>query len=145
MPVDVTTTIEIHRPRHDVSAYAVDPDNATRWYKNIRSVEWKSTRPLAVGSQLAFVAKFLGREIAYTYTVREFTPDERFIMNTSEGPFPMETTYTWEDTAGGTRMTLRNMGEPAGFSRLASPLMAGAIRRANRADLARLKTILEGR
>jgi hypothetical protein len=56
----------------------------------------------------------------------------------------METTYSWEDTAsGGTRMTLRNRGEPAGFSRIATPALAAAMRRANRKDLARLKALLE--
>jgi hypothetical protein len=56
----------------------------------------------------------------------------------------METTYTWQDTlAGGTRMELRNQGEPTGLSRLAAPLMASAIRWANHKDLARLKAILE--
>ena len=56
----------------------------------------------------------------------------------------METTYTWEDSpAGGTRMTLRNRGEPSGFSRLAAPMTAIAMRRANQKDLARLKATLE--
>ena len=56
----------------------------------------------------------------------------------------METTYTWEDSpAGGTRMTLRNRGEPAGFSKLAGPFMAAAMRRANRKDLRKLRSILE--
>jgi Polyketide cyclase / dehydrase and lipid transport len=144
MPVDVTTAIEIGRPRHAVSAYAVDPDNATHWYENIKSVQWRTPKTLAVGSQFAFVAKFLGRQIAYTYTVRDFLPGERFVMSASAGPFPMETTYTWKDAADrGTLMTLRNRGEPTGFSRMVAPFMAGAIRRANRADLARLKAILE--
>ena len=144
MTVDVQTEIEIARPRAEVAAYASDPDNATAWYRNIKAVDWQSPRPLAVGSRIAFVAEFLGRRLAYTYEVTEHVPAERFVMSTSEGPFPMETTYTWEDAAGGaTRMTLRNRGEPAGFSRIAAPVMARAMRRANRGDLRELKRILE--
>ena len=144
MSVDVVTEIEIQRARPDVASFASDPDKAVAWYENIEAVEWKSPRPLAIGSRIAFVARFLGRRLAYTYEVREIVPDERFVMATSEGPFPMETTYTWEDApSGGTRMTLRNRGEPAGFSRLMSPLTAMAMRRANRKDLRRLKSLLE--
>ena len=67
-------------------------------------------------------------------------------MSTEQGPFPMETTYTWEDTgAGTTRMTLRNRGQPAGFAKVAAPIMSVAVRRANAKDLARLKGILEAR
>jgi hypothetical protein len=40
-------------------------------------------------------------------------------------------------------MTLRNRGEPEGFSKLSAPIMAGAIRRANRRDLQKLRRILE--
>ena len=144
MPVDVRTEIEIRRPREDVAAYAADPDNATAWYENIQRVEWKTEPPLAVGSRIAFVARFLGRQLAYTYEIRELLPGERLVMSTEEGPFPMETTYTWADAAGGaTRMTLRNRGEPSGFSRVAGPMIAAAMRRANRKDLAQLKQILE--
>jgi uncharacterized membrane protein len=146
MPVDVRTEIEIARPRDEVAAFAADPDNATAWYENIKAVEWRSSPHLAVGSKIAFVAQFLGRRIAYTYEVMELVPGERLRMRTAEGPFPMETTYGWEDAAGGgTRMTLRNRGEPSGFSKMASPLMGRAIRRANAEDLARLKAILERR
>jgi uncharacterized protein YndB with AHSA1/START domain len=142
--VDVKTEIEIARPRREVAAYASDPDNATTWYENIETVEWRSTRPATVGSTIAFVAEFMGRRLVYTYRVTEIVPDERFVMATAEGPFPMETTYTWTDTAkGGTRMTLRNRGEPSGLARIAAPMVAIAMRRANRRDLARLKTILE--
>ena len=145
MTVDVVTEIEIGRPRSEVAAFAADPDNATRWYKNIKSVEWETPPPLGVGSRLRFVAQFLGRALEYTYEVREIEPGRCFAMSTSEGPFPMRTTYRWEDTGdGGTRMTLRNRGEPAGFAALSAPLVQGAMRRANRADLQRLKALLEG-
>jgi hypothetical protein len=42
-------------------------------------------------------------------------------------------------------MTLRNRGEPAGFSTLVAPFMTRAMRRANRKDLAALKARLENR
>ena len=145
-PVDVRTEIEIDRPREEVAAYAADPGNAAAWYENIKSVEWKTEPPLAVGSRIAFVAEFLGRRLAYTYEVEAIDPGTRLLMRTADGPFPMETTYTWEAAPGGaTKMTLRNRGEPSGFSKVWSPLMARAMRRANRKDLRRLKDLLEAR
>ncbi|WP_412542903.1 SRPBCC family protein [Longispora sp. K20-0274] len=144
MAVDVVTDILISRPPAEVSAYAGDPGNAPQWYANIGSVAWLTPPPLAVGSRLAFVAHFLGRRLTYTYEIVELVPGERLVMRTAEEPFPMETTYTWE-AAGedGTRMTLRNRGEPSGFAAISAPLMAAAMRRANRKDLTALKTILE--
>jgi uncharacterized membrane protein len=136
--VDVSTEIEIARPRAEVAAYAADPENATSWYENIKAVERRSPR------SVAFTAEFMGRRLAYIYEIAEDVPGERLVMRTSEGPFPMETTYTWVDSGVGTRMTLRNRGEPKGFSKLATPLMAAAMRRAVARDLERLKQILEG-
>ena len=142
--IDVTSETVIARPVAEVAAYSGDPTNAPEWYANIRSVRWRTAPPLAVGSQMDFVARFLGKELAYTYEVRELVPQQRLVMATSEGPFPMETTYTWTDVeSGGTKMTLRNRGEPSGFSIIAAPLMAWAMRRANLKDLDRLRRILE--
>jgi hypothetical protein len=146
MPVDVITEIDVDRPRADVARFAADPDNAPAWYVNIKAVQWQTPRPLGVGSRVAFVAHFLGRRLAYTYEIIEFVPEFRLVMRTAEGPFPMETTYTWSSVQpGATRMTLRNRGVPAGFSRVFAPFMAFAMRRANRKDLRRLKRPLETR
>jgi uncharacterized membrane protein len=144
MAVDVQTEVVIDRPVGEVAGYAGDPSNAPRWYKNIESVDWKTPPPMTVGSKLAFVAHFLGRRLAYTYEVVDLVPGRRLVMRTAEGPFPMETTYTWEPVGESrTRMTLRNRGNPSGFSRIAAPLMAGAMRGANQKDLESLKSLLE--
>ncbi|MFE9203535.1 SRPBCC family protein [Micromonospora sp. NPDC007230] len=145
MPVvDVVSEVVIDRPVAEVARYAGDPSNAPAWYLNITSVEWLTPPPLRVGSRVAFVAHFLGRRLAYTYEIVELVPDVRLVMRTAEGPFPMETTYRWEPHGdGATRMILRNRGEPSGFASVAAPVLAAAMRRANRKDLATLKAHLE--
>jgi hypothetical protein len=142
MNVDVLSEVIIDRAKSDVAVYAANPDNAPEWYVNIKSVEWKTPRPLSVGSRIAFVAHFLGRRMAYTYEVVEFVAGERFTMRTTEGPFPMETTYTWTSVEGGTRMTLRNRGRPAVFGAVAAPVIAAAMRRVNQTDLRALAAVL---
>jgi uncharacterized protein YndB with AHSA1/START domain len=142
--VDVLTEIVIDCPREEVAGYAGDPSQAPNWYANIESVAWRTPAPVQLGSTVDFVARFLGRRLAYTYEVVDLVPGERLVMRTAQGPFPMETTYTWQPVdAARTRMTLRNRGEPAGFGKVAGPVMAAAIRRANQKDLANLKRILE--
>jgi hypothetical protein len=141
--VDVLTEVVIARPWTEVAAFAGNPGNAPHWYANIKSVRWETPPPCRLGSRMAFTAQFLGRQIAYTYEVTEMEPG-KLVMSTAEGPFPMETTYTWEPAGtGSTVMTLRNRGEPGGFGKMAAPVMAGAIRRANQKDLARLKRLME--
>jgi len=137
----IETTID--RPVAVVARFASDPSNAPKWYANIESVQWMTEPPLSVGSRIEFVARFLGRRLRYTYEVAEWVPAERFVMRTAEGPFPMETTYTWTAVGTATIMRLRNRGEPSGYSKVAAPLMATAIRRANHKDLQQLKSLLE--
>ncbi len=146
MTVDVAVETVIDRPLAEVTAFAADPANAPRWYRRIRSATWRTAPPVRVGSQIAFEARFLGRTLAYTYEVVELAPHARLTMTTAEGPFPMTTEYVWSAIdAEHTRMTLRNHGQPTGFSKLTAPLMASAMRRAMTQDLRDLKQLLESR
>lgn len=53
-----------------------------------------SPRPLGPGARIAFIAKFLGRTLDYTYEIEEYVPGEHLVMRTMEGPFPMRAGYT---------------------------------------------------
>lgn len=142
--VDVITEIKICCALDKVSEYAANPDNAPNWYVNIHSAEWQTQKPMTLGSRIAFKAQFLGRELAYVYEIVEFIPGQKLVMRTANGPFPMETTYTWDVIDDNlTRMSLRNKGNPTGFSKLFAPFMSTMMTRANKKDLKKIKKILE--
>jgi len=92
VPVDVVTSTVIARPADVVASYAGDPTHAPEWYANIQSVVWRTPPPVAVGSQIDFVARFLGRQLSYAYEIVELAAGHRLVMRTAQGPFPMETT-----------------------------------------------------
>lgn len=142
MDADVVVERVIPVARERVAEFAGDPSNTPRWYANIRSVAWRTEPPVAIGSRMDFEARFLGRPLAYTYEVTELVAGERMVMRTADGPFPMETTYTWETAPGGTLMRLRNRGTPSGFARVAAPVMARAMRSAMTKDLDLLSRLL---
>ncbi len=146
MKVDVTTFTDITCPLAKVAAFSADPDHAPLWYKNIKSIVWKGSKHLGPGGKMDFVANFLGRRLAYTYEIVEWVPSQKLVMRTADGPFPMETTYTWQALSPDvTRMTLRNAGHPTGFSAFTAPFMQWAMAKANKKDLAALKKLLENK
>jgi uncharacterized membrane protein len=144
MPVDISSEIVIDRPRAEVAAFAADPDNAAAWYEHIKRVVWRSRKPLAVGTRVAFLAESLGRQVEFDYEVTALVPGEQLVMRTAEGRFPMETTYAWRDEpGGGTRMSLQSRGEARGLGRVGVPFLKRAMRRSSEKDLERLKHLLE--
>jgi uncharacterized protein YndB with AHSA1/START domain len=144
--VDVITEITIQAPIAEVWDYTANPDHAPEWYVNIKSAVWKTPKPLRVGSQVSFVAQFLGKKLNYTYEFKELVPRQKLVMQTAEGPFPMETTYTLKKIdEHTTRVTLRNKGIPTGFIKIVSPFMAAMMRNANKKDLIKLKKIIESK
>lgn len=142
--VDVQTEITINKPLHVVAEYSMNPDNAPEWYFNIKSAEWLTSKPITTGSLIAFKAEFLRKKLSYVYEITDLIPGRKMVMRTADGPFTMETTYTWEAIDNSTtKMTLRNRGAPTGFSKIFSPFMKMMMRKANRKDLAMLKNIVE--
>lgn len=145
--MDVTVATVFEAPRAVVARISGDPGQAKRWYGNVRSVRWAGEPDLVEGAQMDIVTHSLGRNRAHTYRVVELVPDERLVMRTEQGPFPMETTYSWwdEDPVDGsprTGMSLRNAGRANAMTSLASGAVTLGMKRAMRRDLERLRLLL---
>ncbi|MFY0689855.1 MAG: SRPBCC family protein [Cyclobacteriaceae bacterium] len=144
--VDVLTEITIACPINVVAEYVSNPENATDWYVNIMLAKKQKDEPIELGSLIDFEAHFMGRKLIYTYEIMELVPNQKMVMSTQQGPFPMTTTYTWESIASDqTKMTLRNSGQPSGFSKIMAPFMSKMMKKANNKDLQLLKKILESK
>jgi len=142
--IDVSTEIDINCSKAKVAEYSANPDNAPKWYVNIKAAKWRTPKPLQVGSQIVFKTKFLGKLLVYIYEISEYSAEQKMVMKTIIGPFPMETIYTWKSIDGNiTRMSLQSKGNPGGLSKLLTPLLSFAIKKANNKDLQRLKEIIE--
>lgn len=143
MSTDVQVQLRIDRPRADVARYAADWRNDPVWIGAISEARLVTEPPFGVGAQVARVAAFLGKRIEYVNEVVEYQPEERLVMRSVKGPFPMRVVYEFDDAEGGTLMRIRAQGEASGFYRLASPMVSRAVRRSIASDLARLKATLE--
>jgi uncharacterized membrane protein len=144
MPVDVTATATIDRPREEVAAYLRDPANDTAWIGGVRNARLLTPGPVAVGSRVERVAGFLGRRIHYVNEVTELTGD-RLVMRSVRSPFPMRVTYGHRQASdGATEVSVRVEGEAGRFYALAAPLLGLAVRRSIGRDLRNLRQVLEG-
>jgi uncharacterized membrane protein len=145
MPVDVTATGTIGRPREEVAAYLRDPANDTEWIGGLRSARLLTPAPVGVGSRVERVASFLGRRVEYVNEITELDGD-RLAMRSVRSPFPMRVTYGHRAaTDGATEVSLRVEGDAGRFYSLLAPLLGVAVRRSIARDLGNLKRVLEGR
>jgi carbon monoxide dehydrogenase subunit G len=145
MPVDVSVTGTIQRPREMVAAYLRDPANDAEWIGGIRGARLLTPGPVAVGSQVERLATFLGRRVEYVLELTDLS-DEVLAMRSVRSPFPMRVRYGHRDAGGhATRVWLRVQGDAGGFYALAGPLLGAAVRRSIARDLRNLKRVLEAR
>jgi len=146
--IDVMAELLINKPKSEVAAYATNPDHDPVWISGIVESKMLTDPPLAQGSQVERVASFLGRRIQYILEVVDWEPGSRMGMHSIKGPFPMDVTYEFEEAPSetvelGTLARIRVKGEASGFFKLASPLLAQAVKRSISKDLKNLKEIME--
>ncbi|HEX4759668.1 MAG TPA: SRPBCC family protein [Thermoleophilaceae bacterium] len=139
----MTVEQKIGRPPEEVAAYAMDPANDRDWIGALTRVEVLGDGPVAPGTRVRRVARFLGRDMEYVNEITELTRPKRLAMKSVKAPFPMTVTYQFEPDGAGTLMRIHTGGDASGFYKMATPVLSAMVRRGVASDLKRLKQRLE--
>lgn len=142
----VEESIVIDRSPDDVFAFLSLRNNDPVWMAAVVESEWLDpSATLARGRRGRMAMKIFGRRAEYIDEVTMYEPGRQIAHRTIEGPFDLNTACLCEPADGGCRTTVvaeadRMLGR---LGRLLDPLVARLMSRGFRADLVKLKWVLE--
>jgi uncharacterized membrane protein len=138
------SSIVIHRPIEDVFNYSTDLARHAEWKSGLLHAEMSSPGAVRTGATYTYQVQVMGRKIETNGEVVDFAPPFTFQWKATSGPFPMSGSTTYEEISDGTRVTDTIVVEPGGFFKLAEPLLIRQQQSQMKADLEKLKKLLEG-
>jgi hypothetical protein len=151
--VKVEESIIISRSPADVFAFLAARKNDPVWMAAVVESEWleppagDTDTQISIGRRGRMVMKNMGRRLEFVDEVTDYERGRRIAHRTVEGPIQLNTACLTEPVGGECRATV--VGETADnlvggpFGKLATPIAARLVRRGFRADLAKLKKLLE--
>ncbi|MGH2660546.1 MAG: SRPBCC family protein [Actinomycetota bacterium] len=143
----IEESIIIDRSPEEVFEFLARRSNDSVWMASVVESDWLDPNaPLGIGRRGRMVMRNLGRRSEYIDKVTEYEPGKRIAHRTVEGPVELSTACITEPAGGGTRVAVVAETEKfvdGLFGRVANPLVARLVRRGFKADLARLKKLLQ--
>jgi carbon monoxide dehydrogenase subunit G len=133
----------IDKPVKDVFAFVSNPNNMSKWNAAVVSLQQVTPGAVGVGTKFKSVGELMGRRIEGEMQVTAYEPDTKCGFQVSAGPMQVNLTMTFKTVGTGTKISLNAQGNPAGFFKLAEPVMAGRVKSLMEENLARLKAQLE--
>jgi hypothetical protein len=139
--IDVSAEIDIDAPPADIAGVMFDPQREPEWISVVTGVELLDPA-LAPGARVRRTGSVLGRSLGWTTEVERVHFPHLLMLKVVDGPFRGTARFEVQRSGTGSRVRVRNVGEadelpvPAAF-------VAGPLKAAMAADLARLKAIVE--
>ena len=142
--IDVTTSVEIARPVHEVFAFVADQTNAPHWQTELHSVRRLTDGPVGVGSEHEFVRTFAGRRFSSRNRFVAFEPGRFVRFEIPSGWITGTASYRTEASqSAGTVLTSRMEFRVRGALVLLEPVLSRLLAKDSRRDEQRLKSLLE--
>lgn len=135
----------INRPVEEVFAFSTDVRNLALWAGPVTEANQTSEGPPGVGATSTRTTELLGRRFESDYEITEYQPTSRYSARTTSGPVPIAETLRFDAEGDATLVTIGGEIEPAGFFKLAEPVLTRIVKRQIENDIMTLKDLLEAR
>ena len=139
--IDLSTLVD--KPIKDVFAFIGNLNNMPKWNTTVMGVEQITPGEVGVGTKFKSVGEMMGRRIEGEMQVTAYEPDKKFGVQMNAGPMQVNMMVSFETVGTGTKISLNAQGNPAGFFKLAEPVMAGRVKAMMEENIASLKSQLE--
>lgn len=142
--IDVSTKLVLSQTRERAAEYALELDNAPRWIDGVKSVEWKTPKPVAIHSKVILHADASGKK-GITYQVILFEPAYAIRFKSTDATYPTEFTISFEDgeEAGTCKAAMRMKQTITGLSSVAEPLVKIGLKKSVAKSMVALKAAVE--
>ena len=142
----VEADVVIAASPEQVFRFITVPEDGPRWQEGAISTRVVTPGPVAVGSRMEHVGKWLWMRIPTTAVVTVYEPDRRYgyDITSTMAPAPSVMRYVLEPVASGTKLTLSNEAPLPGWMTLVEPLLQRSVQKMFERDVARLKGVIEG-
>lgn len=141
--MELTSSVLIRRPAPEVFAYLAEPSNNPAWQKGMRSCEWTTDGPIAVGLQYRQVASFLGKAVRSVFEVTDFVDGETIAFATIESTFPIQVRRSVAAQSKGTCLVTAVIGGGPRVPKFLEGIMGKMAQRSVTKDYERLVAVLE--
>lgn len=139
---EISTLVD--KPIEEVFTFLSNPLNTPKWQAMIKKVEQLVPGAIGVGSKFNVQAEMMGRAMMGVMEVKTFEPPNKFGFANKSGPVEVNVTFTLKPAGTGTKVGIAVEGNPGGLFKLAEGPMTHQLKAQMEANIARLKSVLEG-
>lgn len=141
--IKIEVSTRMLAPVEQVFSYTSNFENDPTWISTVSKVEKTSDGPIGIGSTFKNYVNFLGKTFHSEHEIVEYEPNKRVVIVSSAGPVPFKAHYLFQPLEAGIRFSIHIESEPAGFFKLAAPLVGRQLKTTFEQNLRRLKQLLE--
>lgn len=143
--IQVDSAIVIARQQDEVFRFVTNPRNDREWVGFAIDARPITSTPIGVGTRFEQVGSVMGLQVHVVWEITHFEPHDRMVARTLSGPAEFIGTYSLEQAGEGTRVRKSGQIYFSGVLRTMEPVLEPIFQTELRADLKRLKRLLESR